>query len=403
MRLLLLLLLLALAAGAAAGLFLHDEAGYVLVSIGPWILETSVLGFAVSVIVGIAAVFYGARLLAVLLRLPRIVQQARAERRSRRAQESFESGLQQLLEGRWAGAEVELVRRAADHRTPGLNYLLAARAAQRAGEFERRDHYLALAVRQEGLPPLAVDLVRAELMFERRDLAAALPVLQELYRAHPRHPYVIELLAETYVRLPQWEPLRQLLATPDGARALTPPRYRELYGQALRQTLLKAGEAARLDALKSSWEATPAGFRSRPDIRAAYLRGLARFGADAEVAAQIVQMLKAGWDSGLVEIYGELGGLDPVGQLATVEQWLNQHGEKPELLLAAGHVCTRNRLWGKARSYLDAALRMQPSPTVYLALAKVCEQSKQPEEAALFYRRGLELAAQPSAGQVSKA
>lgn len=403
MRRLLLLVLLALAAGAGAGLFLHDEPGYVLVSIGPWVLETSLLGSLAAVVVALLAGVYGLRVLGAVLRLPRTVRQAQAARRARRAQESFESGLQQLLEGRWAEAEVELVRRAADHRTPGLNYLLAARAAQRAGAPERRDHYLALAGRHDDLPALAVQLVRAELMFERRDLAAALPVLQELYRAHPKHPYVIELLAETQVRLPQWEPLRRLLATPEGGRALTPARYRELYGQALRQSLLAAGETARLEALKSAWEAVPAEFRKRSDIRGAYLRGLARFGADAEVAAQVMQMLKAGWDAGLVEIYGELGGLDPVAQLATVEQWLNQHGEKPELLLAAGRVCTRNRLWGKARSYLDAALRVQPSAAAYLALARVCEQSKQPEEAALFYRRGLELAAQPSAGQVSKA
>jgi HemY protein len=402
-RLLLLLLLLALAAGAAAGLFLHDEAGYVLISVGPWIVETSVLGFIGAVIAAIATAYYGARLVAVLLRLPSRVKEARASRRARRAQESFERGLQQLLEGRWSTAEVELVRRAADHRTPGLNYLLAAQAAQRGGAPERREQYLALAARQEQIPPLAVELLRAELMFERRDLAAALPVLQDLYAKHSRHPYVIELLAETYVRLPQWDALRRLLATPDGSRALTPARYRELYGQALRQGLLAAGETARLEALKTAWEGTPADFRGRPDIRGAYLRGLARFGADAEVAAQITQMLKSGYDGELVEIYSELGGLDPVGQLATVEQWLNQHGEKPELLLAAGRVCTRNRLWGKARSYLDAALRVQPSPQIYLALAKVCEQAKQPEEAALFYRRGLELASQPSAGQVSKA
>lgn len=397
MRLLLLLLLLALAAGAAAGLFLHDEAGYVLVSVGPWIVETSVLGFAGAVVAALAGAYYGAKLVAVLLRLPARVKEARASRRARRAQESFESGLQQLLEGRWAGAEVELVRRAADHRTPGLNYLLAARAAQRAGAPERRDHYLALAARQEEMPALAVELLRAELMFERRDLAAALPVLQELYVKHPRHPYVIELLAETYVRLPQWDALRRLLATPDGSRALTPARYRELYGQALRQGLLAAGATARLDALKAAWDATPPEFRARADIRGAWLRGLARFGADAEVAAQVTQMLKAGYDGELVEIYSELGGLDPVAQLATVEQWLNQHGEKPELLLAAGRVCTRNRLWGKARSYLDAALRVQPTPAVYLALARVCEQTRQPEEAALFHRCGLELAAQAQA------
>jgi HemY protein len=204
---------------------------------------------------------------------------------------------------------------------------------------------------------------------------------------------VIELIAECYARTQAWEPLRLLLSGVEGARALTPERHRELLGRALREELGRAGESARLEALKALWDATPPALRGLPELRRAYLGGLARFGADTEVAAQVGNMLKQGWDAGLVEVYGSLGGLDPVAQLATVEQWLNQHGERHELLLAAGRVCSRNRLWGKARSYLDAALRLQPTPDVYLALAKLCEQTKQPEEANLFYRRGLELVA----------
>lgn len=394
MRLLLLVLLLALAAGAAAGLLLHNEAGYVLVSLGPWILETSVLGFIAAVVVAALAAYYGARLLLVLLKLPVTVKQALAARRERHAQQSFESGLQRLLEGQWAQAEVDLVRRAADHHAAGLNYLLAARAAQRVGAKERRDRYLALAAQQGEGPSFAAELVRAELL-AGEEPAAALPALQVLQQRLPKHPYVIELLAEAYARTGAWDALRRLLTGSDGARALAPARYRELLARALREELTRAAAAARLDALKSLWDAAPPAFRAIPELREAWLRGLARFGADAEAAAQIVQMMQQGWDGRLAALYGELGGLDPVTQLATVEQWLNQHGEKPELLLAAGRVCTRNRLWGKARSYLDAALRLQPSAEVYLALARLCEQAKQPDEASLFYRRGLELAAAP--------
>lgn len=407
MRLLLLLLLLALAAGAAAGLLLHEQAGYVLVSLGPWILETTVLGFLATLVVLALVLVYGGRLLVALLRLPATVKQALATRRERRAKESFEAGLQSLLEGQWAQAEVALVRRAADHHAAGLNYLLAARAAQRVGVPERRDRYLMLAGEQGEAAAFAAQLVRAELLAVEEP-AAAVPVLQALLQRHPKHPYVIELLAEAYERTGGWEALRKLLSTPDGTRALAPARHQALLSRALRELLVGAGEAARLDTLKSLWNATPATFRALPELRDAYLRGLARFGADAEAAAQIVQMMQRGWDGRLAVLYGELGGLDPVAQLATVEQWLNQHGEKPELLLAAGRACTRNRLWGKGRSYLDAALRVQPSAEVYLALARLCEQAKQPEEAGLFFRRGLEVAtgapaAQPSAGQVSKA
>lgn len=407
MRLPLLLLLLALAAGAAAGLLLHDEAGYVLVSLGPWILETSVLGFVATVVVSLLIVYYGGRLLIALLRLPVTVRRVLATRRERRAQRSLESGLQRLLEGQWAQAEVDFVRRAADHHAPDLNYLLAARAAHRVGARDRRDHYLALAEQQGESAAFAAQLLRAELV-GAEDPATALPLLENLRLRQPKHSYVIELLAELYDRTGAWDALRRLLCGGEAARALPAERHRRWLARALREELRAAAETARLDALKSVWDSTPAAFRVLPEVREPYLRGLARFGADAQAAALIVQTMQGGWDARLAVLYGELEGLDPVAQLATVEQWLNLHGERAELLLAAGRVCTRNRLWGKARSYLDAALRLAPTAEVYLALARLCEQAKQPDEASLFYRRGLELAAgvpaaQPSAGQVSKA
>ena len=77
-----------------------------------------------------------------------------------------------------------------------------------------------------------------------------------------------------------------------------------------------------------------------------------------------------------------------------MEQWLGRYGEKPELLQLAGHVCLRNKLWGKARSYLEAGVQAAPTPQAYLDLARLCQDVQQPEQAAQFYRQGLELAAQ---------
>jgi HemY protein len=393
------LALLAAAIGAAAAYYLRAETGYVLVSYGPWILETSVLGFLLTVIATLLSLYYGARLLGALLRLPATVRQALAQRRTRRAHQSFEAGLGRLLAGDWAQAEIDLVRRAADHPSPALNYALAARAAQRAGAPERRDHYLELAARGGEADAVTANLVRAELLLERGAAAQALPILEQLAAASAPPPYAIELLADAYAQAQDWDALRRLLA---GPRAPASPRHRELFARALRESLARAAAGDRLEALKSLWQEAPGPLREDAGVRRAYLRGLARFGADAEAAAQATRMLAQAWDPELVDLYGGLAGLDPVAQLATVEQWLNQEGEKAELLLAAGRVCIRNQLWGKARSYLDAALRVQPSPDAYLALARLCEQTRKPEEAVLFYRRGLELAAS-AAGQVSKA
>ncbi|MGQ0587735.1 MAG: heme biosynthesis HemY N-terminal domain-containing protein, partial [Gammaproteobacteria bacterium] len=378
--------------GAAAAVYLREESGYVLVSWRHWILETSLLGLVASVLLALGLLYGAARGFVALLRLPATIRETLAQRRAQRAQQSFESGLMKLLEGQWASAEVELVRRAADHPAPALNYLLAARAAQRAGIPVRRDQYLELAAKTGEGPGFATQLLRAELQLEQ-DPAAAIPVLQDLRRRDPAHPYVIELLARALDRAGAWEALRQLLTGIEAPRALPPAQYRELYARALREALAEAAASARLDGVKALWESAPVPVRADAEVRRAYVRALARLGAETEAAAQIAQLLDAEWDGALVAVYGELEGLDPVTQLATVERWVNQQGEQPDLLLAAGRVCMRNQLWGKARSYFDGALRLQPTPAAFLALARLCELTQQADDAALFHRRGLELAA----------
>src|SRR3546814_326333 len=134
-----------LACGAAAAFYLRSETGYVLISFHHWIVETSLLGLIVAIVAMLFGAYALLRLLVAGVRLPATMQRLLARRRAEKAQESFETGLLRLLEGNWKRAEIELVRRAADHHAGHLNYLAAARAAQRLGAGDRRDHYMQLA------------------------------------------------------------------------------------------------------------------------------------------------------------------------------------------------------------------------------------------------------------------
>lgn len=389
----LLLAVLFAAVGSAAAYYLHAESGYVLISYHDWLIETSLLGLIVTVLALLAFLYYGLRLLIAGLRLPLTLRRALERRRRDKARDSFEAGLLKLLEGSWRQAEVELVRRAADHHAAHLNYLAAARAAQRLGAGDRRDHYLRLAAERAPELELATLLTQAELQRERGEYALARDTSLKLRELDPQHPYAMELLAEAYRGLGAWEALRQLLLA-DGVRAALPvPRYRELLEQALAECLREAVTEARLDRLKAVWDAAPRDFCALSALRRDYVAGLARLNAHAEALALVTEALNRDWDPDLARVYGELHASDPLTQLAAIEDWLRKYGERPELLVTAGRACLRNKLWGKARSYLEAVLRVAPTPAAYLELARLCEQTQNASEAEKYYRLGLEQAA----------
>lgn len=388
-----LIIVLALAAGAALAYFLRADSGYVLMNLHGWTVETSVLALAAAVLLGLPLTLYTLRAILGVVRLPATLLRIHARRRSDRARLGFESGLLHLQEGQWKRAEIELVRRAADHGAPHLNYLAAARAAQRLGASDRSDRYLQLAADQSPTQVLASQLARAELQIERGDHRGAHDTLIELRQANPQHAYVVHLLAECHAALGQWAELHGLLSATEKLSHPDLERRSTLLAMALRHRMLEAIAQAHLDTLKSLWQRAAAPLRQDADLRRTYVRGLLALNAHAEAGALITTTLARNWDAELVEIYGALQTTDPLGQLATIEQWLTQYGERPELLVTAGRACRANQLWGKARSYLEAVIRQQPSPLAYLELARLAEQTQNTDEATRLLRQGLELAA----------
>ena len=387
-----LFLLFVFVCGLVAILLLRPDTGYVLINYGPWVVETSLAVLVLGVALWFLLVWLVVRLSGFAFRLPTSLREAVDRRRADRARDSFENGLLALFEGNWARAESELVKRASDHHAPHLNYLAAARAAQRQAASDRRDHYLRLAALNSPEHEFATLLSQADLQRKRGEFEATRQTAMQLREKDPRHPFAIELLAESHAALGEWAALRELLLEPASDGAITLKRREQLMSRALRELMRQAIDEARLPVLKALWESAGE-LRDDREVRLVYVRGLARLNADSEALALIAQALAIDWDADLALLYGDLHANDPIGQLATVEQWLALYGEKPELLQIAGHVCLANRLWGKARSYLEAVLAIAPTPKACLDLARLCADTQQPEEAALHYRQGLELAA----------
>ncbi|MGQ0528982.1 MAG: heme biosynthesis HemY N-terminal domain-containing protein [Panacagrimonas sp.] len=386
------LVLLVLAAGAAVAFYLRADTGYVLIHWHGWTVETSMLALLVLVVLAAPLSLYALRALVGVLRLPALILMLSERRRAERARDSFEAGLLKLLEGHWQRAEIELVRRAADHHASHLNYLAAARAAQRLGAAERRDHYLDLAARNAPELAFATGITQAELQRERGEYSLAKITALKLRESDPEHPYPIELLAECYLALGGWAELHGLLNLTEKLGAPPAARRRELLQRALQERMQASVAEARLDALKQLWQQMPTSLRQDAALRLQYISGLARLNAHAEASALISETLSREWDADLANLYGRLHADDPLGQLANIEQWLGQYGEKPELLITAGRACLANKLWGKARSYLEAVIRLQPTPAAYMDLANLCEQTQNLDEAARLHRQGLELA-----------
>ena len=391
MKLLFGALIVLLAAVSLAVVVFHDP-GYVLIAYRHWTAETTLSMFIVLLLLAFLAVYFLIRFIVGLRRLPRSLQLRRQQRRALKARLSLTRGLIALAEGRWSEAEKTVLRHAEYSETPLLNYLAAARAAQQQGAHERRDQYLHQAHAGMSAADVAVGLTQAELQIAHRQFEQALATLTHLRTLAPRHAYVLRLLMKLYRKLNDWEHLRDLLPELRKRKAVESDELDRVARQVYTELLTKAARESGAVALQDVWRSMPRVYKDDLILIQEYVRHLIPAGAAEEAEALTRNALKKTWSDELAYGYGLIEAADPVKQLATAEVWLRMQGKNPVLLLTLGRLSKRCRLWGKARTYLEASLGAGARADAYQELGGLLERLGQHEDAVECYRKGIALA-----------
>lgn len=395
------LLLAAFVVGAAGSLALVDDNGYVMMHMRGWTVETSVTAFAIALLVMVIVVWLLLGILRGTLRLPGQIGSFVKERRERKAYHGLVDGLRHFVEGDWDQAETELLRRVGDAEDSQVNYLFAAITANRLGAHDRRDNYLRQAAREKKGSELAVLMAQARIQMNNGQDTDALATLTRLRSIAPDHPQVLYRLIRLRERSEDWESLIPLLQETEHARVLSKQDWQDYAVKAWVPYLHDRAEVS-LDSLRDAWAETPKSVKRQPEVEAAYVRALMDKQSNDEALKLVINGLKRDWNPELALRFADLQASDTVSQLASVEAWLREYGEKPELLLTAGRLCLRNQLWGRARSYLENCVSTGALvPEAWRELGRLHEAQSEMSGAIEAYRRGMDAAVnvdQPVAG-----
>src|SRR6185437_4815407 len=225
----------------------------------------------------------------------------------------------------------------------------------------------------------------ADLLVSQGRHEEALAVLKDLSARDSRNLRLLRLKLQAEQALRNWD---EVLATVDslvklgglGPEEASAARRAAHLGNLYR----KANDAA---ALESYWKQLPGDMRIDPAVAATAARYHVALGGTAAAQAIIEQALERDWNPSLVALYGEAAGGDALPQIERAERWLRVHARDPALLLALGKLCMRQGLWGKAQSYIEASLALEPTHDGHMTLAALMKQLGKHQEAVQHFRR----------------
>lgn len=383
-----------MSAAVGLALLMRFNHGNVAVLWPPWRVDVSVNFAVLALVVAFVALHLVLVTLSNALNLPARVREYRERRRRETALAGLRDGLLALFEGRFGRAERLAQSALGDRSLAGVASLVAARAAHRMRETERRDRWLE-AAREESGAANARLMTAAELAVEDHRSADAIAAIETLRAGGPRHIHALRIALRAYEQSGDWSALLQALRQIEKRDAMHPTAIRGLKIRAWRALLAaRSDDAGTVQQLFASL--TPAEREIDEIVEAAAQAFVAAGRADLAARA-VEQALEQRPVPSLVSLYGSLDAVPARERLRRAEAWRGRYGDDPVLLRTLGRLCAAEGLWGKAEEFLLLAERAEPGLDAHLLLAQLYEQLGRGAEAQERYRLAALAAAGPAA------
>lgn len=363
--------------------------GYALLVWPPYRIQISLNLLIVLLVGGFAAIYALTRLVARTMALPRAVQRYRQRIGRERAAQAIYDAVRLRIEGRFGQALKQATAAYEAGESRGLAALLAARAAHSLRDETRYRYWLGKVAEQGEEMRLARLMTEAKLAVEDRRFDDAAESLAELQVGGQRHIAALRLALRTAQAKGDWVEAVRVVRQLVKVKALTPelaePIKRRAHQEGLKQ---RAGDAL---AINTYWQDVPRDEQRDPRLVASLARALIAAGDGSGAQKAIETQLALGWDTALAGIYGRCEGGEVRSRLAKAEDWLTRNPRDPQLLLTLGRLCVQSQLWGKAESYLEASLAIEPGWEAHVELAHLAERISRTDDANRHYRAAAEL------------
>ncbi|MFJ3459352.1 protoheme IX biogenesis protein HemY [Scandinavium goeteborgense] len=383
-----------LIAGIVFGPIVAGHQGYVLIQTDNYNIETSVTGLVIILILTMVVLFAIEWLLRRIFRTGAHTRGWFVGRKRRRARKQTEQALLKLAEGDYQQVE-KLMSKNADHaEQPVVNYLLAAEAAQQRGDEMRANQHLERAAESAGNDLIPVEITRVRIQLARNEDHAARHGVDRLLEIAPRHPEVLRLAEQAYIRTGAWTSLLDIIPSMAKANVGDEAHRDALEQQAWIGLMDQARADQGSDGLREWWKNQSRKTRQRVPLQVAMADHLIECD-DHDMAQQIIiDGLKRQYDDRLLLPVPRLKTTNPEQLEKVLRQQIKSVGDRPMLWSTLGQSLMKHGEWQEATIAFRAALKQRPDAFDYAWLADALDRMHQPEEAASMRRDGLLLTLQ---------
>ncbi|EKT61626.1 protoheme IX biogenesis protein HemY [Providencia sneebia] len=384
-----LILFIVLIAGIILGPIMAGHQGYVFIRTDDYDITTSVTSLVLCfIILQFILLFLGwcyRRFMSTTSRTKGWM----SGRKYHKAHTQTQKALLKLAEGDFDQVEKLMSKHADFSQQPVINYLLAAEAAQQRGDEYRTHQYLDKAAEVAGNDQLPVDITRVRIQLAEGEVHAARNGIDKLIDQAPRHPEILRLAEQAYLRSGAYQTLIELLPviakvqlhTEDELEALRLKAYKGL----MNQYMAESGS----DGLQKWWKSQPRKIRQEIALQSFLAEHLIECDDMDSAEKIIIGGLKQQYDERLLLLAPRLRSDNPEALEKVLKQLLKQTGATPLLNSTLGQIALHHAQWEQAETYFKAALAQRFDAHDAAWLADALDKLHKAEEAAKIRQEAL--------------
>lgn len=363
-----------------------DNKGYVLISMGNLVVETSVVALGIMLLGAIVIWMLASMLFGRVIRFTRFSGSWFGGRAARKKQRAFYRSIQALAEGEWDAA-TKAAEIAEQGEFEGVNYLVSAQAAVARGRQDTATRKLNEAAEYPSSALAArVTLARMALAAHQpKDALAELDKLDDKQKAtRPAITLRVQALAESN----QWATLESEL---DGYKKVLGEQYTVWSKQIAKGRLAEVASKQGAIQLKTFWESLPRKQRNDVGYQAAYAEQLLAQGMHQEAQSVLLGWQKRGPQAAFLPLLKQLALPNPAPTIQALEKWIKADEENAELYRILGQVAYRANDLALANKALQKAMKLEPTQEGLLLLAEINEKARDHESALAYYKQSIAL------------
>ncbi|NVK57016.1 MAG: heme biosynthesis protein [Alteromonadaceae bacterium] len=380
---LLILVAVCLIAMIAAPSLVGDK-GYVLIQMGNFIIETSVVALGIMLFVAVVAWIIISILVGRTVKLTKRSGGWFGSRSRRKQQRAFYRSIQALAEGDWDSA-TKAAEQTESGNFDGVNFLVAAQAAVARDRQDTAVRKLNEAA-EFNHSALAARVTLARMALADNKPEKALKELGNLDEKQQKAAPAVRLRVQALAASNHWAQLEQELSN---HKKTLGNDYAVWSKQIAKGRLAEVASKQGAIQLKLFWDELPRKQRNDIGYQAAYAEQLLAQGMHQEAQTVLLSWQKRGPIPELLPLFKSLRLPNPAPTVQALEKWIKADEENAELYSVLGYVAYHAGDLLLADKALQKAMKLQPTQEGWLLLAELNEKANNHESALAYYKQGV--------------